>query len=129
MHRMVSILPLSSNPPLVSRLEILRKREDAWKRLEWKRRCALDRIPSNSTYVFVNGVFGYVSSHEDEYIQTIDFFELPSADSLSCEVTRAWTHHMGDLAAVNFAMDPAQDLLVLVATILDECVRIHIFCM
>jgi hypothetical protein len=127
MHRMVSILPLSSNPPLASRLEILREREDAWKRLEWKRKWALDRSPSNSIFDIING-FGFVSNYQDEYIQSIDFFELPSADSLSGEVTRAWTHHMGDLAVVFLAMDPAQDLLVLVSTVLKECVRLRIFC-
>jgi len=80
-------------------------------------------MPSTQIYEFANGVFGYVSSYEEECIKSIDFFELPSADSASGEVTRAWTHRMGDLAVVNFAMDPVQDLLVLVATALEECVR------
>jgi hypothetical protein len=127
MHGMVSILPLSSNPPLVSRLEIVRERENAWKRMEWKRRCSLDRVPSSSTYEFVNGVFGYVSNHdEEEYIQSIDFFELPSgdSDSSSGEVTRAWTRNIGNLVVDNFAMDPVQDLLVLAAIVSEECVRL-----
>src|ERR1700733_13466462 len=127
MHGMVSTLPLSSNPPLASRLEILREREDRWKRLEWKHKWALDRSPSDSIFDLSNGV-GSVLTFHDEFIQSIEFFELPSADSLSAEVTRAWTHHMGDLAVVFFAMDPAQDLLVLVA-VSEECVRLRIFCM
>jgi hypothetical protein len=126
---MVSTLPLSSNPPLPLRLEILRERENAWKRLEWKCKCSLDTIPDDWTFEFANGVFGYVSSEQDENIQSIDFFELPSGDSPSGDVTRAWTHNMGNLPVIEFAMDPAHDLLVLVATASEECVPLHIFCM
>jgi hypothetical protein len=124
MHGMVSTLPLSSNPPLASRLKILREREDAWKRLEWKRKCELDRSPGNLGFEFANGFAFVPSSYQDAYIQSIDFFELPSADSPSAgEVTRA---HMGNLSVVDFTMDPGQDLLVLVA-VSKECVRLRIF--
>ena len=129
MHCMVSALPLSSNPPLPLRLEILRERENAWKRLEWKCKCSLDTISDDWTFEFVNGVFGYVSSEQDEYIQSTDFYELPSADSPSGEVTRAWTHNMGNLSVIDFAIDPAQDLLVLVAKVFEESVLLRIFCM
>jgi len=125
MYGMVSILPLSSKPPLASRLEIVRERENAWKRLEWKRRCSLDRVLSNSTFEFINGVFGYEPNQDEDYIQSIDFFELPSGDpdSPSGEV-RAWTHDMGNLAVDSFAMDPVQDLLVLAVIVSEECVRL-----
>ena len=122
MHGMVSTLPLSSNPPLASRLEILRDREDGWKRLEWKRKWALDRSPSDSTFDLCNGI-GSVLTFQDKFIQSIEFFELPSADSPSGEVTRV---HMGNLSVVSYAMDPGQDLLVLVV-ISEECVRLCIF--
>jgi hypothetical protein len=126
---MVSTLPLSSNPPLRSRLEILRERENAWKRLEWKRRCSLGTIWSDWTFEFTNGVLGCATSPHGAHAQLIDFFELPSVDSLSGEVTRAWTHNMGNLSVMDFAMDPAHDLLVLVAKVLEECVRLRILCM
>ena len=129
MHRMVSTLPLSSNPPLVSRLEILRERENAWKRLEWKRRCSLGTIRNDWTIEFANGVLGSVSSSQGGHMQSIDFFELPSVDSPSGEVTRAWTHNMGNLSVIDFAIDPAQDLLVLVAKVFEESVLLRIFCM
>jgi hypothetical protein len=120
MHRMVSTLPLSSNPPLASRLEILRERENAWKRLEWKRRCSLDIIPSGWIFEFANGVFGYVSFIQGGApAQSIDFFEPPSVDSPSNEVTRVRTYNMDNLSIVDFAMDPTHDLLVLLARVSD----------
>ena len=129
MHRMVSTLPLSCDPPLPSRLEILRERENAWKRLEWKRRCSFDTIRSEWEYEFTNGVLGYVSSGQDEHIQSIGFFELPSADSPSGEVTRAWTHNMGNLQVKDFVMDPEHDLLALFVRVSEECVPLRVFCM
>ena len=124
MHGMVSTLPLSSNPPLASRLEILRDREDAWKRLEWKRKWALDHSTSDSVFDLSNGI-GSVSTYQDGFYRSIEFFELPSVDSPSGEVriTRA---HIGNLPVVSFTMDPGQDLLVLVA-VSKECVRLCIF--
>ena len=120
MHGMVSTLPLSSHPPLASRLEILRDREDAWKRLEWKRKWALDRSPGH-----LRLGFGSVSTYQDGFYRSIEFFELPCVDSPSGEVriTRA---HIGNLPVVSFTMDPGQDLLVLVA-VSKECVRLRIF--
>ena len=126
---MVSTLPLSSNPPLVSRLEILRERENAWKRLEWKRKCSLDIIPSNWTFEFANGVFGYAAfGHPDAPPQSLNFFEPPSADSPSDQVIRAWTHDIDNLPVVDFVMDPANDLLVLLVEFSRECVPLRIFC-
>ena len=125
---MVSTLPLSSNPPLPLRLEILRECENAWKRLEWKHRCSLS-IRNEWTLEFINGVLGCASSPQGAHAQSIDFFELPSVDSPSGEVTRAWTHNMGNLSVIDFAIDPAQDLLVLVAKVFEESVLLRIFCM
>ena len=129
MHRMVSTLPLSSDPPLASRLEILRDRENAWKRLEWKRKCSLDTIPCDWTFKLANGVLGSVSCSQSIHARSINFFELPSGDSAFGDVTRAWTHSMGDLPVTDFAMDPAQDLLALVVKLTEEYVRLRIFCL
>jgi hypothetical protein len=129
MHRMVSTLPLLSNPPLPSRLEILREHENAWKYLEWKRRCSLDTIQSHWPFEFANGVLGYASSFQDVAAQWINLFELPSANSPSGEVTKEWTHDMGNLLVHDFAVDPAHDLLVLFASVSEECVPLPVFCM
>src|ERR1700730_6459911 len=93
MHGMVSALPLSYNPPLAARIELIREREDAWKRLEWKCRRTLNFFQRQ--YDFVCGVYGNVSNHQDAFITSIDFSKLPSANPGSIEDIRTWTHRMG----------------------------------
>jgi hypothetical protein len=125
MHRMVSALPLSYSPPLATRLKIIREREDAWKRLEWTCRSTLQF--SSRWYDFVGGVYGNGSDQQDIFIKSIDFFKLPSANPPSEDI-RTWSHSMVvGLNFIDFTMDPAQDLLVLVEVAPRPYVWLHIF--
>ena len=107
MHRMVSVLPFSQNPSLPVRLNILREREYAWKRLEWKHSYSLDLCP-NPLGEFACGINAFPIYRG--FIQSIKFSEFTSAED-----TRSWSHSMDGLSVVCFTMDPSQDLLILVA--------------
>ncbi|KAJ7057997.1 hypothetical protein C8F01DRAFT_303767 [Mycena amicta] len=53
---------------------------------------------------------------ENKVTSGITFFELPSTEpTCSTEPLKTWTHSIGSLKIADFTMDPAQDLLVLVA--------------
>src|ERR1700728_5199493 len=107
MHRMVSVLSFSQNPSLPVRLNILREREYAWKRLEWKHSYSLDLCP-NPLGEFACGINAFPIYRG--FIQSIKFSEFTSAED-----TRSWSHSMDGLSVVCFTMDPSQELLILVA--------------
>lgn len=117
MHRMVSVLPATVAPSFAKRLELLRKRESAWRSLAWGGRYELELPPTGSTYEFIGGFYGNGREDEGRATASISFFELPSAKNASGNGSnlRMWTHLMGDAVVIDFTMDPSQDLLVLVA--------------
>ena len=116
---MVSILAPSITPGFSSRLQILRWRERAWKTLAWSGRYKLNLPPTGSVYEFVGGLYGNGREDDRRITASISFLELPSADTVRLESgapdLKTWTHPMFDITIVDFTMDPAQDLLVLIA--------------
>ncbi|KAF9450622.1 hypothetical protein P691DRAFT_454949 [Macrolepiota fuliginosa MF-IS2] len=127
-HRLLSILPSHPKyPPYATRLKVLREREDAWRELAWKGRHTLQLPPTGSVYEFVGGIYGNGREDENRVTASISFLELPSSDFVPPTSTtpedeprpekqlRTWTHAMGDVAIIDFTMDPSQNLLVLVA--------------
>lgn len=103
----------------------------------------LNLPPTGSVYEFVGGIYGNGREDDNRVTASISFLELPtiSGDGIGkvkeakekfqenprtaqkerCEESkrgmklRTWTHSMGDVAIIDFTMDPSQDLLVLVA--------------
>jgi hypothetical protein len=121
MHRMVSVLPFSQNPSLPVRLNILREREYAWKRLEWKYSYSSDLCP-NPLGEFAGGI-NAIPIYRG-FIRSIKFLKFHSADPTSGkDTTISWNHTMDGLSVVRFTMDPSQDLLILVAFAPPLCVR------
>lgn len=112
MYGMVSVTPLSKDPPLATRLRLLRDREQAWKTLAWRDQQALTLPPTGSVYEFIGGIYANGKEDERKVTSSISFFELPSSAD---EPIKAWRHSMGDISVVDFTMDPAQDLIALVA--------------
>lgn len=70
-------------------------------------------------YEFVGGIYGNGREDENRVTASISFLELPSSDpgylGIPGKSLRTWTHAMGDVAIIDFTMDPSQNLLVLVA--------------
>ena len=115
-HRLVSLLPASASPPFSTRLQLLRKRERAWRFMEWKQRHTLKLPPTGSVYEFVGGLYGNGREDDSRVTASISFLELPSSDTpMDPPNLKTWTHAMGDVNIIDFTMDPSQDLLVLVA--------------
>ncbi|TFK73531.1 hypothetical protein BDN72DRAFT_834674 [Pluteus cervinus] len=119
--RMVSTLPASAHPPSQTRLNILREREKSWRYLRWKGRHRLKLPPTGSVYEFVGGLYGNGREDEQRVTASVSFVELPNSLDMprvnedgSVDL-KMWTHCMGDIQILDFTMDPAQDLLVLVA--------------
>ncbi len=116
-NRMMSILSACS-PSFSTRLNLLRTRETSWKYLKFKQRKVLSLPQTGAVYEFVGGLYG--NGKEDETWATIliSFLELPSFDTLlgnSQDDLKVWTHAMDGASTIDFTMDPAQGLLVLVA--------------
>lgn len=117
-HRMISIFPSSANPSFATRLRFLQNREHAWKYLKFEHRRPLNLPPTGSVYEFVGGLYGNGREDETRATASISFLELPSLDARllgdAQDVLKIWTHPMDDVTIIDFTMDPAQDLLVLV---------------
>jgi hypothetical protein len=118
-HRMLSLLPPTEFPPFSARLELIRDRERNWRSPErWGTVQKLTLPPmGTAVYDFVGGYYANGLEDENKITSGISFFELPSTErgTNSDAPLKTWTHAMGDLKIVNFTMDPAPDLLVLVA--------------
>ncbi|KAJ7855066.1 hypothetical protein B0H13DRAFT_2358137 [Mycena leptocephala] len=69
----------------------------------------------------------YAAAYGDRSQQCISVFELPSTErgTNSDAPLKTWTHAMGDLKIVDFTMDPAPDLLVLVALAPPQCESVY----
>lgn len=98
---------------------MLHDREDAWKHMNPRGRATLKLPPTGSIYEFVGGFYGNGREDEGSKTASISFLELPSADpstaSEGAQKLETWSHSMRDVTIVDFTMDPAQDLLVLVS--------------
>ncbi|KAJ4474169.1 hypothetical protein C8R41DRAFT_923933 [Lentinula lateritia] len=100
-----------SKLPVSSRLRILRDRENAWRTFSPKSQHRLKLNHSGTVYEFAGGVYG-TGKEIDRRTAYITFYDLPSVTS---GAQRSITHTFTDVNVIDFTMDPAQDLLVLVS--------------
>ncbi|KAJ3736717.1 hypothetical protein DFJ43DRAFT_988801 [Lentinula guzmanii] len=106
-----SCLISCSQLSFASRLRLLRDREYAWRTLNPKSRHQLKLAHSGTIYEFAGGVYG-VGKEIERRTAFITFYDLPSVAS---GVQRSIKHTFSETNVVDFTMDPAQDLLVLVS--------------
>ncbi|KAF9078827.1 hypothetical protein BDP27DRAFT_1412765 [Rhodocollybia butyracea] len=109
--RMVSALPSVSEPPFSSRLRTLRNRENAWMTFSPSSRHKINLANPGRIYEFASGVYG-TAKEINNHTASITFYDLPSIESGQ---QRSLTHSFTDLNVVDFTIDPAQDLIVLVS--------------
>ncbi|KAJ4490229.1 hypothetical protein J3R30DRAFT_3420148 [Lentinula aciculospora] len=107
---------MSSDLSFATRLQNLRDRENAWRTLNLNSRHKLKLAHSGTVYEFAGGVYG-TGKEIDRRTAYITFYDLPSVTS---GAQRSITHTFSDINVVDFTMDPAQDLLVLVSINLDS---------
>ena len=73
---------------------------------------------TGSVYEFVGGLYGNGKEDETWATISISLLELPSFDAAllgnSQDDLKVWTHAMDGASTIDFTMDPAQGLLVLV---------------
>ncbi|KAJ7855064.1 hypothetical protein B0H13DRAFT_2578321 [Mycena leptocephala] len=102
-----------------TRLELVRDRERNWRSPErWGTVQKLTLPPMGTVYDFCGGYYANGLEDENKITSGISFFELPSTNSDA--PLNTWTYPMGDVKIIDFTMDPAQDLRVLVALALPQ---------
>ncbi|KAF8649154.1 hypothetical protein AX16_005952 [Volvariella volvacea WC 439] len=115
-------------PSWRTRLKLIRSREDSWRHLRWAKKQTLTLPDSGTVYEFVGGVYANGRENHNKTAASISFLRLPSStnhlltsdDSSSLKnvgfepTEPPWAHSMDDVVVLDFTMDPAQDLLVLV---------------
>jgi hypothetical protein len=112
--------------PFAHRLRALHAYEHTWKSFKLNKRTVLPLYKSYNAYALAGGYFAYGAYRYVSDIKYIGIMELPAFTSnrdLDHESTgedkeaslSRWTHDVADLSVLNFAMDPFQDLLVLLA--------------
>ncbi|KAJ7632750.1 hypothetical protein FB45DRAFT_745052, partial [Roridomyces roridus] len=123
-RRMVSLLP-PNQLPYSTRLKLLRDRERSWRSPQhWGSLQKLSLSAQTGTvYEFAGGYYANGREDENKITSAISFFELPSTESDAPRKT--WVHPMNELKIVDFTMDPAQDLLVLVALSPPQCESVY----
>ncbi|KAF7297272.1 F-box domain-containing protein [Mycena indigotica] len=115
-HRMLSLLPPTSRPSFSSRLKLICERERNWRSPQlWGPLTTLTLPPTGTVYEFVGSYYANGWEDDNKLTSGITFFELPSTESPQQQPLKTWTHAIGSLKLADFTMDPAQDLLVLVA--------------
>ncbi|KAJ7640805.1 hypothetical protein DFH06DRAFT_1000320 [Mycena polygramma] len=126
-HRMLSLLPPTELPPFSTRLKLLRDRELSWRTPErWNPLQKLTLPPTGTVYEFVGGYYANGREDDNKITSGISFFELPSTEPTRSDAPlKSWTHAMGGIKIVDFTMDPAQDLLVLVALAPPQCESVY----
>ncbi|KAJ7166480.1 hypothetical protein C8R43DRAFT_196280 [Mycena crocata] len=126
-HRMLSILPPAEFPPFSTRLKLIRDRERNWRSPQkWGPLQKLNLPPTGTVYEFVGGYYANGREDENKITSGISFFELPSTEPTTSDAPlKTWTHAMGGLKIVDFTMDPAQDLLVLVTLAPPQCDSVY----
>ncbi|GAW05157.1 hypothetical protein LENED_006997 [Lentinula edodes] len=101
----------TSKLPISSRLRILRDRENAWRTFSPKSQHKFKLNHSGTVYEFTGGFYG-IGKEIDRRTAYITFYDLHSVMS---GAQRSITHTFTDVNVIDFTMDPAQDLLVLVS--------------
>ncbi|KAJ7485536.1 hypothetical protein FB451DRAFT_1082976, partial [Mycena latifolia] len=126
-HRMLSLMSPAEFPSYSSRLKLIRDRERNWRSPQkWGQLQKLALPPTGTVYEFVGGYYANGREDENKITSGISFFELPSTEPTSSDAPlKTWTHAMGGIKIVDFTMDPAQDLLVLVALAPPQCESVY----
>lgn len=108
---MKSATSFNSDPSFSSRLRELRDRENSWRTLSFKTRHKLKLAHSGTVYEFTGGIYGS-GKETDRRTTLITLYNLPSVEYGD---QRNLTYQHSDINIVDFTMDPAQDLLVLLS--------------
>ncbi|KAJ7104515.1 hypothetical protein B0H15DRAFT_766450 [Mycena belliarum] len=126
-HRMLSLMSPAEFPSYSARLKLIRERERNWRSPhKWGQLQKLELPPTGTVYEFVGGYYANGREDENKITSGISFFELPSTEPMSTDAPlKTWTHAMGGIKIVDFTMDPAQDLLVLVALAPPQCESVY----
>lgn len=121
LHRMLSLDHSGKALPFHTRRKLLRECESNWRHFRWRQKHTLDLFALGSIYELTGGFYGNAMP------PFVTLVELPSATTDSALDTpgRSWFFSMPDIAVVDFTMDPAQDLLVLLAYAPSEFVTLH----
>ncbi|TFL04471.1 hypothetical protein BDV98DRAFT_318220 [Pterulicium gracile] len=122
-HKFTSVLPLSVGPSAAKRLQCLREREHAWRTLKWRGKRSFDLPAPGSVYEFVGGYYGNGRDDDRKLTGSLSFFQLPTHGIDMTQQT--WTHPFPEVTIIDFTMDPAQDLLVIVSLAPPESKHIY----
>jgi hypothetical protein len=107
---MVCFEPLTEEPPISTRLELLKRYQHAWRYLRWNDVASFEFRYDSEMYEYVGGIYAVGD------FQSISMFQLyPRAlsDQEMSPIPITWTHNM-DSPACEYATDSTQDLMIMV---------------
>jgi hypothetical protein len=105
-NRLACSRSLSREPSLPTRIELLRRRQTAWKYLQWKEKLIVDTPQGFSPmYEYLGGVYSHGSLH------TLSFFSLQTR--LAEEKGISWIHSI-PFPVIDYTSDPTEDVLIII---------------
>jgi hypothetical protein len=105
---MVCFAPLTEEPPISTRLELLKQHQHAWRYLQWKDTASIEFRGVTDLYEYVGGIYAVGN------MQTVSMIQLqPLSDQEKSPTAITWTHNM-DLPICEYATDSTQDLMIMV---------------
>jgi hypothetical protein len=107
-NRMVCFGPLTEEPPISTRLELLKQYQHAWRYLQWKYAALFELRHSAGMYEYVGGIFAVGD------FQSVSMFQLnPLSHQGKSPLSITWTYEM-DLSICEYTTDSTQDLMIMV---------------
>ena len=103
---MVCFQPLTEEPVISTRLELLKWHCHAWRYLQWKDTATFEFRHDREMHEYVGGIYAVGN------LQSISMFQLHPISEKS-PIPIAWTHNM-DLPVCEYATDSTQDLMIMV---------------
>ena len=105
---MICFGPLTEEPPISTRVELLKQYQHAWRYLQWKYIASFELRHNAEMYEYVGGIFAVGD------FQSVSMFQLnPLPHQGKNPLPIAWTYNM-DLQICEYTTDSTQDLMIMV---------------
>jgi len=107
-NRLACFEPLASEPPISTRLELLKRRQRAWRylQLQWKDKISFEFESGQEMYEYVGGVYSVGN------LQSVSMIQLHSSHDGEEDLS-TWSQTT-DFFLCEYTTDSTQDLMIMV---------------